>query len=687
MAALPPFIENDAVNLPAFLLAATVLFWGWQGAHWWIAAALVALLEARRVIDIGFKFPMAELKRIVTTCLLSLSALAVFLFVQQGAGPAILQTVQWSPLILAPLALALLYSDTAKVDPQQLFALPGAAALEQTDTSRQVNLGYAYLALWLLAASVANQSGLGFFIGLAVLCGWILWYQRPSGGAPLRWLTMLLVALAVGAGISHGLFRLQQVLEETASGWFDYQGSEDPARTRTSLGHIGSLKLSDAIVLRVTASPLQPLQPPPKLPMLLMTASYNVLNSSAFSSPSWLAAGGNDFSELKPIAGGWDLRPSQSHPTTLNIATTSSRDTALLALPDGINRVESGDLTQLQRNRVGTAQAGLSRRSYRYRVAYDAASADASPSVATDLALPPREAVLLNDLARSLHLREQRPEAALKIVKSYFANNFSYSTFRKGNAFNQSAMEDFLLRNRSGHCEHFASATVLLLRAAGIPARYAVGYSVDERDRFSAAYIARHRDAHAWTRVYINGTWQDFDTTPGGWSGIEADQASLWEPLLDGWSWLLFQIRALNDAGHPLLVYVVGVLALIWSGRKFRRYKGQWKPAWLQRQKNSAAAIAAVLPASAFYQIEETLAAHGWARLHNEPLNDWLARLRPEVGDTVADELAQIAALHTRYRFGPPQPDAQQHAALALACRAWLAHFAAAPLAKMFDSQ
>ncbi|MBT8330725.1 MAG: transglutaminase-like domain-containing protein, partial [Deltaproteobacteria bacterium] len=39
-------------------------------------------------------------------------------------------------------------------------------------------------------------------------------------------------------------------------------------------------------------------------------------------------------------------------------------------------------------------------------------------------------------------------------------------------------IENFLTRSRSGHCEYFATATVLLLRQAGIPARYARGYSV-----------------------------------------------------------------------------------------------------------------------------------------------------------------------------------------------------------------
>ena len=40
---------------------------------------------------------------------------------------------------------------------------------------------------------------------------------------------------------------------------------------------------------------------------------------------------------------------------------------------------------------------------------------------------------------------------------------------------------EFLLKTRAGHCEHFATATTMLLRAAGVPTRYAVGYSVQEK--------------------------------------------------------------------------------------------------------------------------------------------------------------------------------------------------------------
>jgi hypothetical protein len=51
-----------------------------------------------------------------------------------------------------------------------------------------------------------------------------------------------------------------------------------------------------------------------------------------------------------------------------------------------------------------------------------------------------------------------------------------------------------------------------LLREAGLPARYAVGYSVQEKT--GKGFIVRDRHAHAWCLVHLDGVWQDFDTTP-----------------------------------------------------------------------------------------------------------------------------------------------------------------------------
>ena len=64
----------------------------------------------------------------------------------------------------------------------------------------------------------------------------------------------------------------------------------------------------------------------------------------------------------------------------------------------------------------------------------------------------------------------------------------------------------------------------MLLRASGIPARYAVGLSVDREDLLSApltkeglhALSVNDHHAHAWVEVYVDGLgWRPCEMTPG----------------------------------------------------------------------------------------------------------------------------------------------------------------------------
>lgn len=76
-------------------------------------------------------------------------------------------------------------------------------------------------------------------------------------------------------------------------------------------------------------------------------------------------------------------------------------------------------------------------------------------------------------------------------------------------------VEDFLFNRRSGHCEYYASALVLMLRAAGIPARLITGYKGGLYDSSSGTLAIEQRFAHAWVEAWIGGrTWVTFDGTP-----------------------------------------------------------------------------------------------------------------------------------------------------------------------------
>jgi transglutaminase-like putative cysteine protease len=74
-------------------------------------------------------------------------------------------------------------------------------------------------------------------------------------------------------------------------------------------------------------------------------------------------------------------------------------------------------------------------------------------------------------------------------------------------------VDGFLFETKRGFCEHYAGAFVVLLRAAGIPARVVTGYQGGEINPDGGYLIVRDSDAHAWAEALIGGVWQRFDPT------------------------------------------------------------------------------------------------------------------------------------------------------------------------------
>lgn len=88
---------------------------------------------------------------------------------------------------------------------------------------------------------------------------------------------------------------------------------------------------------------------------------------------------------------------------------------------------------------------------------------------------------------------------------------------------NLDGVENFLVNTKEGYCVQFASATALLLREMGIPARYVEGYVASELsgrgNAASAEYTyggyVKDYESHAWVEVYFDGVgWVTYETTP-----------------------------------------------------------------------------------------------------------------------------------------------------------------------------
>jgi transglutaminase-like putative cysteine protease len=78
----------------------------------------------------------------------------------------------------------------------------------------------------------------------------------------------------------------------------------------------------------------------------------------------------------------------------------------------------------------------------------------------------------------------------------------------------ENPIDDFLFNVRSGFCEHYASAFVFLMRAAGIPARVVTGYQGGEVNPVGNYMIVRQSEAHAWAEAWVEDRgWIRVDPT------------------------------------------------------------------------------------------------------------------------------------------------------------------------------
>ncbi|MGB1879406.1 MAG: transglutaminase TgpA family protein [Gammaproteobacteria bacterium] len=91
-------------------------------------------------------------------------------------------------------------------------------------------------------------------------------------------------------------------------------------------------------------------------------------------------------------------------------------------------------------------------------------------------------------------------DVAEKALAYYRANNFSYTLTPAAVA--GDAVDAFLFETREGFCEHFAASFVVLMRAAGVPARIVTGYQGGEYNGLGSFFEVRQYDAHAWAEIY-----------------------------------------------------------------------------------------------------------------------------------------------------------------------------------------
>jgi len=129
------------------------------------------------------------------------------------------------------------------------------------------------------------------------------------------------------------------------------------------------------------------------------------------------------------------------------------------------------------------------------------------------LRLPSQSNPRAQELAEEWRARDPRPEALVNAALTLFREqSFFYTLSPSLLGFH--SVDEFLFRTREGFCEHYASAFVFLMRAAGVPARVITGYQGGQRNELGEYLIVRQSDAHAWAEVWLDGRgWVRIDPT------------------------------------------------------------------------------------------------------------------------------------------------------------------------------
>lgn len=130
--------------------------------------------------------------------------------------------------------------------------------------------------------------------------------------------------------------------------------------------------------------------------------------------------------------------------------------------------------------------------------------------------LPDETKAWATELVTGITAGAKTDQEKVEKIQNYVRNSAPYNTNvdRMDSSYKDFA-QWFLENSETGYCIHYATAATVLLRAAGIPARYVEGYAVD--CQAGTDMVVSKKDAHTWVEYYDMETraWCILEVTPG----------------------------------------------------------------------------------------------------------------------------------------------------------------------------
>ena len=263
-----------------------------------------------------------------------------------------------------------------------------------------------------------------------------------------------------------------------------------------------------------------------------------------------------------------------------------------------------------------------------------------------------------------------------RAVEHFRKERFTYTT--EPRLLGRDSVDEFLFESREGFCEHFASALVFLMRAAGVPARVVMGYQGGDLNPVDGKFTVRQADAHAWTEVFIRGRgWARVDPTvlsvPRRLDDSFARAAAaggavplLMRPELEWLRTLRYNWEALT---HQWNLFVLGYN--VQRQREFMSWMGMRDADWLELASTLLTVLGGFVlllfawmlrrltrpdpVQTAWNQFCRKLGARGVARAPHEGPQDYSERAARNF-PSLAPTIGQISALYIALRYGSNAP-------------------------------
>jgi protein-glutamine gamma-glutamyltransferase len=275
------------------------------------------------------------------------------------------------------------------------------------------------------------------------------------------------------------------------------------------------------------------------------------------------------------------------------------------------------------------------------------------------------------ELAAQWQRETPDPTALVKRALSYIRTEPFFYTF-KPPLLGRNSVDDFLFNTRSGFCEHYSSAFVVLMRALDIPARVVMGYQGGEKNPVDDYWVIKQADAHAWAEVWIAGQ---------GWVRVDPTSAIDPKRVEKGAQSVRFgeQAEELNQNNGLLgsLKFRADALANTWNQWVLNYDRNAQKRLLtmlgfdFDEWRDVAGLLAAVLgvligiaalitlrprlPKDPVERVWRTLAdkleAKGLHRTPFETSRQWLGRIGGDLSAAKRDEFAAICSLYNHLRY------------------------------------